>query len=157
MPYAPSRPPRAWLRAQGSLTRHLARVCPGRLVVEVLGEGWAAADPASARLLGLRMGVRVWRREVRLACRHAGGQTAYVHAVTLSSPAALRVLGLARLGRRPLGSLLFRQGARRLVREFLPPGHRGRPHWARRSLFLLRGQRLLVQESFLPGLPPFRR
>jgi len=146
----------AWLRAPGSLTRHLARVCPGRLVVEVLGEGWAKADPASARLLGLRSGARVWRREVCLSCRHAGEWTPYVHAITLSSPEAQRMLGLARLGRRPLGSLLFRTGARRLSLEILHPGRR-QPHWARRSLFLLRGHRLLVWEDFLPGLPAFRR
>ncbi|MFZ5467591.1 MAG: chorismate--pyruvate lyase family protein [Pseudomonadota bacterium] len=191
-----SRPPLAWLRAPGSLTRHLARVCPGRLVVEVLCEGWAEADPASARLLGLRIGARVWRREVRLSCRHAGEWTPYVHAITLSSPEAHRMLGLARLGRRPLGSLLFRGGARRLSLETLPirrvldgrppkgfrpwkaerssmrdqrigtcrmaspkgaaPGGNG-PRWARRSLFLLRGHRLLVREDFLPGLPSFRR
>lgn len=150
------RPPLAWLRAPGSLTRHLVRVCPGRLVVEVLGEGWAEADPASARLLGLRIGARVWRREVRLSCRHAGAWTPYVHAITLSSPEAHRRLGLARLGLRPLGSLLFRGGARRLELAVLPPGRNG-PRWARRSLFLLRGHRLLVREEFLPGLPPFRR
>lgn len=149
-------PPLAWLRAPGSLTRHLARVCPGRLVVEVLGEGWAEADPASARLLGLRIGARVWRREVRLSCWHAGAWTPYVHAITLGSPEAQRRLGLARLGRRPLGSLLFRGGARRLELAILPPGRNG-PHWARRSLFLLRGHRLLVREDFLPNLPPFRR
>ncbi|MDM7463183.1 MAG: chorismate lyase [Tepidimonas taiwanensis] len=151
-----SRPPLAWLRAPGSLTRHLVRVCPGSLVVEVLGEGWAKADPASARLLGLWGGARVWRREVCLACRHAGTWTPYVHAITLGSPAAQRRLGLARLGQRPLGLLLFRGGARRLELAILPPGRSG-PQWARRSLFLLRGQHLVVWEAFLPGLPPFRR
>lgn len=156
-PACPSpRPPLAWLRAPGSLTRHLARACPGRLVVEVIGEGWADADPISARLLGLRIGARVWRREVRLACRRADEMTPYVHAVTLSSPEAHRMLGLARLGRRPLGSLLFRGGARRLSLAILPPVHTD-PRWARRSLFLLRGHRLLVREEFLPGLPSFRR
>lgn len=151
-----ARPPLAWLRAPGSLTRHLARVCPGRLVVEVLGEGWAKANSTSARLLGVRVGARVWRREVRLACRHAEAWTPYVHALTLGSPAAERGLGLARLGQRPLGSLLFRHGGRRLELVILPPGRSG-PWWARRSLFLLRGHRLLVWEVFLDGLPPFRR
>jgi chorismate--pyruvate lyase len=150
------RAPLAWLRAPGSLTRHLARVCPGRLVVEVIGEGWGAADAASARLLGLRVRGRVWRREVRLSCCHEGEWRAFVHAVTLVSPQAYRMLGLARLGRRPLGTLLFRGGARRLSLQVLRPG-RQRCRWARRSLFLMRGQRLLVQEEFLPDLPPFRR
>ncbi|MDM7322170.1 MAG: chorismate lyase [Gammaproteobacteria bacterium] len=151
-----SRPPLAWLRAPGSLTRHLVRVCPGSLVVEVLGEGWAKADPVSARLLGLRTGAQVWRREVRLSCRHAGAWTHYVHAITLGSPAAQRRLGLARLGQRPLGLLLFRRGGRRIKFAILTPGRSG-PRWARRSLFLLRGHRLLVWEAFLEGLPSFRR
>ncbi|MEW6765958.1 MAG: chorismate lyase [Pseudomonadota bacterium] len=142
--------PLAWLYAPGSLTRHLARVCLGQLWVEVIAEGWREADVGVARDLEVRPGTRVWRREVRLGC----GSTPYVHAITLSSASGARALGLARLGRRPLGHLLFRKGARRLRREVI----RARPGqtWARRTLYLLRGHRLVVQEAFLPGLPPFR-
>jgi len=143
--------PLAWLYAPGSLTRHLARVCPGPLWVEVIAEGWHVADVGVARDLEVRSGTRVWRREVRLGC----GSTPYVHALTMASPAAIRALGLTRLGRRPLGHLLFRKGARRLKREVLRP-RPGQP-WARRTVYLLRGHRLLVQEAFLPGLPPRRR
>lgn len=153
----PSSPSLAWLRAPGSLTRHLARACPGRLVVEVVREGWARADHDAARWLKLRPGSRVWRREVRLHCHQAAASTPYVHAITLCPTQSLRALGLNRLGARPLGSLLFKRGARRLVRETLRPGRRHGPYWARRSLFLLCGQRLIVQEVFLPGLPPLRR
>lgn len=143
--------PQAWLRAPGSLTRHLARACAGSLRVDVLAESWGKADTRGARDLDLRPGSRVWRREVRLSC----GEHDYVHAMTLASPVAVRVLGLARLGRRPLGHLLFRKGARRLKREVIRP-RPGQP-WARRTVYLLRGHRLLVQEAFLPGLPPRRR
>ena len=49
----------------------------------------------------------------------------------------------------------FRKDARRLRREVLRPCAPGQP-WARSTLYVLRGHRLLVREDFLPGLPPFR-
>lgn len=143
--------PRAWLRAPGSLTRHLVRACSGALRVRVVEEGWTSAELEPAERLGVRIGRRVWRREVILRC----DDRPYVHAVTWMTEAGRRALGLGRLGGRPLGHVLFRRSARRLKREILPP-REGRP-WARRTLFELSGHRLLVQEEFLPGLPPFRR
>lgn len=143
--------PLAWLRAHGSLTRHLVRVCPGILRVDVVREGWVRAEVATARRLGVRPGTRLWRREVRLVC----GAVPYVHAQTWMTPAGVRALGLGRLGGRPLGHVLFRKDARRLRREVLRPAAPGQP-WGRSTLYLLRGHRLLVREDFLPGLPPFR-
>ncbi len=147
----PPRAPLAWLHAQGSLTRHLARVCPETLQVEVLREGWVRADVWPALRLGVRPGTRLWRREVRLVC----GAEPYVHAMTWMTPAGVRALGLGRLGGRPLGHVLFRKDARRMGREMLPPSAPGQP-WARSTLYSLRGHRLLVREDFLPGLPPLR-
>jgi len=143
--------PQAWLHAPGSLTRRLARACPGVLRVGVVEEGWTRAALEPARRLGVRMGRRIWRREVVLRC---DGRD-YVHAVTWVTEAGWRALGLGRLGGRPLGHVLFRRSARRLRREILPP-REGRP-WARRTLYVLRGHRLLVREDFLPGLPPMSR
>lgn len=150
-PFSPRGAPLAWLRAHGSLTRHLVRVCPQSLRVEVVREGWVRADTAPARRLGVRPGTRLWRREVRLVC----GAEPYVHAVTWMTPAGVRALGLGRLGGRPLGHVLFRKDARRISREVLRPAAPGQP-WARSTLYVLRGHRLLVREDFLPGLPPFR-
>ncbi|MEW6444569.1 MAG: chorismate--pyruvate lyase family protein [Pseudomonadota bacterium] len=149
----PSQPraPLAWLHAPGSLTRHLARVCGEAPRVDVMAEGWVRAAVDEARLLGIRAGGRIWRREVRLGC----GSVSYVHAVTLASASTVRSLGLGRLGVRPLGRLLFRRGARRLAREILRP-HAGQA-WGRRTLYLMGRHRLLVQECFLPGVPPRRR
>ena len=146
-----TRKPSAWLRAPGSLTRHLQRACPGVLRVHVMNEGWVRADLAPAKHLQVRVGARIWQREVMLRC---DGQP-YVHAVTWMTGAGHRSLGLGRLGGRPLGHVLFRKSARRIKREVVPP-HDGRP-WARRTLYVLRGHRLLVQEDFLPGLPSLRR
>jgi len=145
------RKPSAWLRAPGSLTRHLQRACPGVLRVHVLGEGWVRAETVAAKGLRVRAGVRIWQREVLLRC----AETPYVHALTWMTASGRRALGLERLGGRPLGHVLFRKAARRVSREIVKP-REGRP-WARRTLYVLRGHRLLVQEEFLAGLPALRR
>lgn len=144
-------PPLAWLRARGSLTAHLQRVCRDRLRVVIRAEGASTAPPKQARQLGVETRRLLWRREVELYC----GNTPFVHAVTWMRLESRHALGLSRLGRRPLGHVLFRKGAILAHREIVKP-RRGQP-WARRTLYLLRGHRLLVQEAFLPALPPFRR
>ncbi len=145
------RVPRAWLVAPGSLTKRLRRVCPGLLRVEVLAEGWVRADSVVARVLGVPCGVWVWRREVVLRC----DAQPYVHAVSFAGRAGVLRLGLQRLGRRPLGEVLFRRGSRcekkGVLRRFgahLP----GEP-WRRWSVFQAHEHRVLLYEDFLAALP----
>ena len=143
---------RPWLLARGSLTRHLIDTAAGAFRVECVHEAWVAADADAARWLGVRVGRRLWRREVRLC----GTGVPWVEAVTLATEAACRRLRLQTLGTRALGAVLYRERGRRARFALLAP-NATRP-WARRTLHVLQGgARLTVQEAFLPALPARRR
>ncbi len=140
---------RPWLLARGSLTRHLIDTAQGAFKVEVVREAWVRADADAAAWLGVRIGVRLWLREVRLC----GAGTPWVLARTLATRAAWRALHLRRLGARSLGSVLYRQRGRRARFAVLPPTPQ--QPWARRTLHVLPGgARLTVQEAFLPAIAP---
>ncbi len=160
---AEARALRTWLTSPGSLTARLSAVHPGfhvRLLFQ--GSGRPTADEAAA--VGLRPGRLGGVREVLLCS--AQGPVVFAHTVWRrgAGDGAWRLL--QGLGRRPLGHLLFTEaGVIRLPLEYRRltlrhPLHRraelaaGRPLpalWSRRSVFILRGRRLLVTEIFLPG------
>ncbi len=155
---------RRWLLDRGSLTQRIQQRSQ-RFRVELLAVKSASANRDENRLAGIRVRTRCKVREVAL---HSDG----VAVVFAHSVAALRELKgrwrlLLTLGTRPLGAALFadprvaRQPLRfRRVRrgsalyksacaalDIAPPAL-----WARRSLFVLRGSRLLVTEVFLPAI-----
>jgi chorismate lyase len=155
---------RRWLLDRGSLTRRIQQRCD-RFQLEVLTQRMASMDRDELAIIGVRRGTRCVVREVSLNC----GQQAVVFAHSVVEPRARRGAWrmLASLGGRPLGAALFADPRverfplrfRRLSRrhelyhracqliEHPPVGL-----WARRSLFELRGSRLLVTEVFLPAI-----
>ncbi len=155
-----------WLRDRGSLTARVIRACPGRFRVELIRQGWGKPCYSEACLLGMRRGEIAIVREVELYC----GDRPWVFARTLIPASSLRgsMRRLTRLGNRPLGAVLFSdpgvvrgrtQAARILPRHRLfqaAVAHlRQRPAgiWGRRTLFLLDGRPILVNELFLPEIP----
>ena len=155
---------RQWLLGRGSLTQRLQRRCD-RFSVKVLSQGVAAAGRDERMVIGVRGNARCVTREVALKC--ARQPVVFAHSVT--APRALRGPWrmLATLGARPLGAALFadpRIQRRPLRFRQLNPRHElfrraceslDRPPaslWARRSLFVRRGARLLVTEVFLPAV-----
>ncbi|MCO6441125.1 MAG: chorismate lyase [Nitrococcus mobilis] len=155
---------RRWLDEPGSLTRRIRRSCPGCFYVEVLCERWGSPFLDEARRLGLRHKNRVWLREVLLCC----GDSAWVYGRSVIPRQTLqgRLRGLQRLGRQPLGSVLFKRYPlsrgkieiarlaaddglyRQVVRSVaVAPGC-----WVRRSVFHVAEHPLLVTEVFLPAL-----
>ena len=144
-----------WVYAPGSLTKHLRRACKGALHIDVQVQGWGRAENKVAGVLGMRAGRRVWRREVVLRC----DAVPFVHALSFTTSAGARALGLQRLGGRPLGEILFARSAycaqRGVLRRFSKP--RAGEAWRRWALFVVRGHPLLLFEDFLPGLPAKRR
>lgn len=146
---------RQWLLDQGSLTRRLQAL--GQFQVVPLSQQIATPGAAEARLLGLPARRRALLREVLL---HLDGEpVVYARSVlplaTLNG--ANRILG--HMARRSLGAELFRRPAARRVAVWvaqwpaarLPLAVEG-SCWGRQSLFLKRGQPLLVAEVFLPTL-----
>lgn len=145
------RPQRAVISHQGSLTRLLRSISQGRFQVRVLSQGMARPAPDEARLLGLPPRQQVWVREVQLEGEGKG----WVQARTLVPMATLRgpEKALRQLGRRPLGSALFRRDpwhrAQFVTGMGLSPSQGTR--WGRRSRFCRRGRQLLVTEYFQPA------
>jgi chorismate--pyruvate lyase len=155
---------RRWLLDRGSLTRRVqSRV--HRFHVELLGLTRKPATRDEYRLIESAARNRCAVREVSL---HGDGMAVvFAHSVAarraLKGPWRL----LLALGVRPLGAALFADP--RVMRQPLryrrlrsghalytracsvletPPPHL----WARRSLFVFRGSRLLVTEVFLPAI-----
>lgn len=158
-------PLRQWLTDPLSLTERMQRACPGRFGICLLGQRWGCPllDEALALGLGLRQVALI--REVVLQC----GETPWVFARSVVPAKTVRITQhrLTRLGTQSLGAILF--SSPRLSRSGVQFAELRSPHelyqlgrdasgrsfhavWARRSVFLLQGQPLLVSEVFLPTL-----
>lgn len=151
----------AWLREPGLLTERLRTSCAGQTGLVVVAETEAPMSMPDAALLGAS-GNSALVREIELTC---DGRP-WVFAQTLVPKATLARHGwLGSLGRAALGERLAAiPGIERGPLEFarLTPGdalyyralreRRDAPAvlWARRSWFAIGGDRLLVQEVFLP-------
>lgn len=151
----------AWLREPGLLTERLRACCGGQTGLAVIAEIEAPLAGSDAALLKVP-GNAAFVREIELTC---DGRP-WVFAQTLVPQATLaRQQWLSSLGRTALGERLAAiPGLERGPLEFtqLAAGdrlyHRAlreRPDppaalWARRSWFAIGGDRLLVQEVFLP-------
>lgn len=159
----------AWLSDRGSLTRSVIANCPRRFRVKVLFQGHAPALSSEATLLDSGSAEAMLVREVRLRC----GRASWVFARTLIPMNALcgPVHALTQLGKRPLGEVLFSDPTTRRLRvevARITPRHRlferATAHlrhkpveiWGRRTLFAYAGERILVNELFLPDIPALR-
>ncbi len=155
---------RHWLLDRGSLTRRIQLRC-ARFRLELLSQRIAGVDRDERAVIGAQRGVKCVVREVSLNC----GEQPVVFAHSVVEPRALRGPWhmLMTLGARPLGAALFSDP--RVERQPLHFRHLGAQHelyhracallarppaslWARRSLFVMRGSRLLVTEVFLPAI-----
>ena len=151
----------AWLAEPGLLTERLRACCVGRQGLAVVSEREAPLATAEAALLQAP-GNAAFVREIELTC----DGRAWVFAQSLIPLATLARHGwLSTLGDTALGERLAAlPGLERGPLEFarLTPGvtlfHRALRQsidppielWARRSWFAIDGDRLLVQEVFLP-------
>jgi chorismate--pyruvate lyase len=156
----------AWLADPGSLTRSVIATCRGRFRVELVAQRHDSAWPSEVAILGAGPAQATWVREVRLHC----DRDAWVFARTLMPICSLRgpLRALTQLGRRPLGEVLFSDPTTRRLRvevARITPRHRLFAHatahlrrpppaiWGRRTLFAYGGERILVNELFLPDVP----
>jgi chorismate--pyruvate lyase len=140
--------------------------CRGSFRVDLIEQGRGNALPSEATLLAAGPAQATLVREVKLYC----GREAWVFARTLIPLQSLRgpVHALTRLGRRPLGEVLFSDPTTRRLRvevARITPRHRLFAHatahmrhrpealWGRRTLFEYAGELILVNEVFLPRIP----
>lgn len=155
---------RRWLQDRGSLTRRIQLRCDNFRVQPVF-QALATVIGDERVLMGVRQGELALVREVYLYC----GETPVVFAHSVVARRNLRGAwrGLNGLGNKSLGTVLFTNPKiKRTPLEFkkLSPGHTLFEHacqrlssapsnlWARRSLFTLHGQSILVTEVFLPAI-----
>lgn len=155
---------RPWLSDHGSLTQRLKSRCESFRVMP-LKTGLTRPNPDEHALLGLPPGARAYVREVLLLCD--GVPVVFAHSVLPRTGLRGGWNGITRLGSRSLGEALFsdhrieRQPlAYRQIRGGHPLFHAVSAQqalaasslWARRSVFCLNGQPLLVTEVFLPAI-----
>ncbi|WP_455207075.1 chorismate--pyruvate lyase family protein [Kaarinaea lacus] len=154
-----------WLFDSSSLTERLIHACSGAFSVQILLEGWGHPMLNEAKRLNMRPSSYAWIRQVHLLC----DDQPWVFARTVIPPHTLRgkLRRLARLGKKPLGAVLFAdKSMQRTEMEIacIPAGqqlfqlatHHKAPAtksiWGRRSVFFLKGNPLLVSEIFLPEI-----
>lgn len=156
---------RGWLLNRGSLTQLIQQHCCGNFRVKPVFQRLAGVCVDELAMMNLRRNELALVREVYLYC----GDTPVVFAHSVVARKDLRGAwrGLSGLGSRSLGTVLFTnpvvertplrfkklnsthplfiRACRHLQAK--PPGL-----WARRSLFSLQGQSILVTEVFLPSI-----
>ena len=154
--------PRPWLLDDGSLTRRL--VASGRAFrVERLRQDWSTPRASERRVLGTGLRQRALVREVAL--RLDGDAVVFARSVFPYASGCGRLAHLRKLQGSSLGAILFSAPDMRRSpfqvtllagdSRYLPPALRQTPPaWARRSVFRLHGQRLLVSEVFLERFLP---
>ena len=154
-----------WLLTTESLTQRVQARCGDDFHLEIIRHGWARPQLNERRLLLMPDNAYALRREVILCC----GDTPLIFARTIIPNASLQGAGLrlSRLGRRPLGELLFRDHSVERSQWQLAHVARDNPMfddiglektrssseiWGRRSVFLYANKPLLVAEMFLPAI-----
>ncbi|NOZ55090.1 MAG: chorismate lyase [Gammaproteobacteria bacterium] len=154
-----------WLFDNSSLTKRLQEHCTHCFEVKVLQQTWAKPMLNEAQRLKMRKSSYAFVRQVQLLCDN----TPVIFARTVIPPHTLRgkQRRLARLGKKPLGAVLFAdKSMRRTEMEIahIEPGQQlyrlATRHlslavqvlWARRSVFYLDKHPLLVCEIFLPDI-----
>lgn len=159
---------RDWLQNRGSLTRHIQQRCSNFRVKPVF-QSLATACGDELAVMGLRRNELALVREVYLYC--GDSPVVFAHSVVARKDLRGAWRGLSGLGNRSLGTVLFTNpvvkrtplrfkkltAAHPLFRRAclgLQASAVAVPAslWARRSLFTLHGQSILVTEVFLPAI-----
>jgi len=154
---------RSWLIDTASLTERLRGIFGGSFRVNLRGQRWERPGFSERAVLGMADHRVALIREVHLQC--AGSSVVFARTIMPAEALCGSGRRLARLGERPLGAMLFAN--RSIVRGDLEiarvePGcdiyataagaTTGQGLWGRRSIFLVGGQPILVNEIFLPAI-----
>lgn len=153
---------RDWLFDRGSLTARMVDRCGDGFSVRLLSLRRATPAFDETVALGMKPRAQALVREVLLCCNNRP----LVYARTIIPLSSMRgaLRGLALLGNRPLGAVLFsdpsmtRQPVEVALLHSTHVYHERideiteEPVWGRRSVFTLKDEKLLVSEFFLPEL-----
>mgnify|MGYP003439271234 FL=1 len=155
---------RTWLQDRGSLTRRIQERC-AHFSVKPVFQSLSKVYGDELDVIGLRHRELAMVREVFLYC--GGTPVVFAHSIVARKNLQGAWRGLSRLGNKSLGTVLFtnpRIKRTPLVFKKVSQGHflydracaqlpvKPLNLWARRSLFSLHGQSILVTEVFLPSI-----
>ena len=154
-----------WLLDPSSLTRRLQLTCKGQFCVVPVSQRWKRPQLNEAQALGVRPHERCFIREVHLLCENQPWVFARTVVPVRTLTGSRR--RLKRLGKKPLGAVLFADpGMQRRHIEIArleagydlfesaikPLAEKPAEIWGRRSVFFLDKKPLLVSEIFLPEI-----
>ncbi len=155
---------RKWLQDRGSLTRRIQNRC-AHFYVKPVYQSLSRIYGDELDVMGLRSSELAMVREVYLYCGSA--PVVFAHSVVARKNLRGAWRGLSGLGNRSLGTVLFTNPKIKrtpLAFKKVSHGHflydracaklptKPANLWARRSLFTLHGQSILVTEVFLPAI-----
>ncbi|MXS85331.1 chorismate lyase [Nitrosomonas sp. HPC101] len=153
-----------WLTHRGSLTRLIQDRCE-HFQVEPVFQALSTACIDELEIMHLRRQTRALIREVYLRCNET--PVVFAHSIVRREHLRGAWRGLSRLGNQSLGTMLFTNP---LIQRTPLAFRKLKPHhplferacrqlqirpinlWARRSLFILLQQPILVTEVFLPAI-----
>lgn len=139
---------RAWLRGNQSLTQQLIDYSQGDFELQLLDEHRAKPYMHESQALGLELQQECRIREVLLKCQ--GEATVYARSVISDQAIQASKQQLIKLGNVPLGHLLFKNAKVDLeTRQIAKIDLLDRSIFARRTLYKLNGENILVSEFFL--------
>jgi len=138
----------AWLRGNQSLTQQLIEYSQGDFELQLLDEHRAKPYMHESQALGFKLQQECHIREVLLKCH--GEVTVYARSIISDQAIQASKQQLIKLGNVPLGHLLFKNAkvdleTRQIAKIDLPD----RSIFARRTLYKLNGENILVSEFFL--------
>lgn len=156
---------RGWLQNRGSLTQLIQQRCGSDFHVKPVFQSLAKACEDELALMNLRRNELAMVREVYLYCGNI--PVVFAHSVVARKDLRGAWHGLSGLGNRSLGTVLFTNPLVKRTALWFKKLNSSHPLfrracqklqvkpsglWARRSLFSLRGQSILVTEVFLPSI-----
>ncbi len=147
-----------WLLDAGSLTQRLIQASKTSFEVKVVFQGIAKPQLNESRALGIKPSAHCLIREVKLCVD--GSDWVYARSVIPLGSLAGELGFLKKLQNSALGALLFKDPSLKRSHFEIFAGHLNSIStnnaialgnvYSRRSIFLLKGQPLLVAETFLP-------
>lgn len=146
---------RYWLRGNQSLTKQLIKLSQDGFKLQMVREVRMKPYAHESRFLGLPLHRSCLVREVLLFCQ--GKPVVFARSVISDKAMKASKHQLTKLGTIPLGHLLFNHAkvdleTRQLARILISACANKKEYFARRTLYKLNGENILVAEFFLSPL-----
>lgn len=142
---------RLWFRGNQSLTKQLITYSQDNFSLELLAEYRAKPYMHEAKALGISLHKACQIREVLLKCH--GKATVYARSIISDQAIKASKHQLTKLGTVPLGHLLFKRANVDLeTRQVARIKQQDKTVFARRTLYQLNGEDILVSEFFLQAI-----